>query len=186
MYFCGQTFYGDNKSSRSALVDITNINSITLDNGIYDDLFITKNYNMVITNSNKEWSFDTIFHAMFKDNLLAGNIEFALNTITSIRIKQREKGKSGVRRAPTAEIICSPTAGYNAGERQTAAAGKSGISSDKHDAGSGKNSGGGRGGAAFRCQRTNRACAFFIGRRSQETWQLLVRTHALAAPTFGF
>ena len=93
MYFCGQTFYGDNKSSRSALVDITNLNSITLDNGIYDDLFITKNYNMVITNSNKEWNFDTIFHAMFKDNLLAGNIEFALNTITSIRIKQREKGK---------------------------------------------------------------------------------------------
>ena len=93
MYFCGQTFYGDNKSSRSALVDITNLNSITLDDGIYDDLFITKNYNMVITNSNKEWNFDTIFHAMFKDNLLAGNIEFALNTITSIRIKQREKGK---------------------------------------------------------------------------------------------
>ena len=93
MYFCGQTFYGDNKSSRSALVDITNLNSITLDDGIYDDLFITKNYNMVITNSNKEWDFDTIFHAMFKDNLLAGNIEFALNTITSIRIKQREKGK---------------------------------------------------------------------------------------------
>lgn len=93
MYFCGQTFYKDNKSSQSALVDIKNLNSITLDNGIYDDLFITKNYNMVITNSNKEWSFDTVLHAMFNNNLLAGNIEFALNTITSIRIKQREKGK---------------------------------------------------------------------------------------------
>ena len=93
MYFCGQTFYKDNKSSQSALIDITNLNSITLGNGIYDDLFITKNYNMVITNSNKEWDFDTVLHAMFKDNLLAGNIEFALNTITSIRIKQREKGK---------------------------------------------------------------------------------------------
>lgn len=93
MYFCGQTFYRDNKSTKSALVDIKNLNSITLDNGIYDDLFITKNYNMVITNSNKEWSFDTVLHAMFNNNLLAGNIEFALNTITSIRIKQREKGK---------------------------------------------------------------------------------------------
>ena len=93
MYFCGQTFYRDNKSSQSALVNITNLNSITLDNGIYDDLFVTKNYNMVITNSNKEWNFDTVLHAMFKDSLLAGNIEFALNTITSIRIKQREKGK---------------------------------------------------------------------------------------------
>ena len=93
MYFCGQTFYGDNKSSRSALVNVTNLNLITLDNGIYDDLFITKNYNIEVTNSNKEWSFDTVLHAMFNDNLLAGNIEFALNTITSIRIKQREKGK---------------------------------------------------------------------------------------------
>lgn len=93
MYFCGQTFYRDNKSSQSALVDITNLNSITLDNAIYDDLFVTKNYNAEITQSNKCWSFDTIMYAMFKDNLLAGNIEFALNTITSIRIKQREKGK---------------------------------------------------------------------------------------------
>ena len=93
MYFCGQTFYRDNKSSQSALVDITNLNSITLDNAIYDDLFVTKNYNAEITQSNKGWSFDTIMYAMFKGNLLAGNIEFALNTITSIRIKQREKGK---------------------------------------------------------------------------------------------
>ena len=93
MYFCGQTFYKDNKSSQSALIDKTKINSITLDNGIYDDLFITKNYNMVITNSNKEWDFDTVLHAMFNNNLLAGNIEFALNTISSIRIKQKEKGK---------------------------------------------------------------------------------------------
>ena len=93
MYFCGQTFYRDNKSSQSALVNITNLNSITLDNGVYDDLFITKNYNTEITNSNKEWNFDTVLHAMFNGNLLAGNVEFALNTITSIRIKQREKGK---------------------------------------------------------------------------------------------
>ena len=46
MYFCGQTFYGDNKSSQSALVNIINLNSITLDNGIYDDLSVTKNYNI--------------------------------------------------------------------------------------------------------------------------------------------
>ena len=26
MYFCGQTFYKDNKSSRSALIDIRNLN----------------------------------------------------------------------------------------------------------------------------------------------------------------
>lgn len=93
MYFCGQTFYRDNKSSQSALVNITNLNSITLDNGVYDDLFITRNYNIEITNSEKEWDFDTVLHAMFNDNLLAGNIEFTLSTITSIRIKQREKGK---------------------------------------------------------------------------------------------
>lgn len=93
MYFLGQTFYKDNKSNKSALVDITNINSITLNNGIYDDLFVTKNYNVELNESNKEWTFDTILYAMFKNNLLAGNIDFMLETVTSIRIKQREKGK---------------------------------------------------------------------------------------------
>lgn len=93
MYFCGQTFYRDDKCFNSSMVDITKINSIILDSGIYDDLFVTKNYNKEITNSNKEWDFDTILHAMFNNNLLAGNIEFALNTVSSIRIKQREKGK---------------------------------------------------------------------------------------------
>lgn len=93
MYFCGQTFYRDDKCFNSSMVDITKINSIILDSGIYDDLFVTKNYNKEIINSNKEWDFDTILHAMFNNNLLAGNIEFALNTVSSIRIKQREKGK---------------------------------------------------------------------------------------------
>lgn len=93
MYFCGQTFFRDNKSSQSSLVNVTKINSITLDNGIYDSLFVTKNYNIEINKNNKKWTFDTVLYAMFKDNLLAGNIEFALNTITAIRIKQREKGK---------------------------------------------------------------------------------------------
>ena len=93
MYFCGQTFYRDDKCFNSSMVDITKINSIILDSGIYDDLFVTKNYNKEITNSSKEWDFDTILHAMFNNNLLAGNIEFALNTVSSIRIKQREKGK---------------------------------------------------------------------------------------------
>lgn len=93
MYFMGQTFYKDAKSSRSSIINITNLNSITLDNGIYDDLFVTKNYNIELNESNKEWSFDTILYAMFNGNLLAGNIAFALETITSIRIKQREKGK---------------------------------------------------------------------------------------------
>ena len=93
MYFLGQTFYKNNKSSQSPIVQITNLNSITLDNGVYDDLFATKNYNVQISNSDKKWTFDTIIHAEFNNNLLGGNIEFALDTVTSIRIKQREKGK---------------------------------------------------------------------------------------------
>lgn len=93
MYFCGQTFYKDNKSSRSSIVDIKDINSITLDNGIYDDLFVTRDYKTEITSENKKWTFDTVLYAKFKYDLLAGNIEFALDTITAIRIKQREKGK---------------------------------------------------------------------------------------------
>lgn len=89
MYFCGMTFYKDNKSSCSSTIDINNINSITLSNGIYDDLFITRNTNSL----NKAWDFDTVLYALFNNDLLAGNISFAIETITSIRIKKREKGK---------------------------------------------------------------------------------------------
>lgn len=88
MYFCGTTFYKDNKSTRSTIVDIRNINSITLNNGLYDDLFVSKDINA----TEKKWTFETIMYAMFNNDLLAGNINFALETITSIRIKKREKG----------------------------------------------------------------------------------------------
>lgn len=89
MLFLGQTFFKGTDCGNGAEIDLSNMKEITLDNGKYNDLFISKN----ILKDTLEWDYDTILYAMFKDNLLAGNIEFAIDTITSIRIKQRIKNE---------------------------------------------------------------------------------------------
>ena len=72
---------------------IDNINSITLQNSIVDNLFATKNTEVDITKSlDKTWDFNTILNAGFNNNLLAGNINFRSSQCSSLRIKHREKG----------------------------------------------------------------------------------------------
>ena len=88
MIFLGSSFYGDD-TTKNNIVNINGIKSIKLDNGIYDDLFITRDIN----STTNEWNYNTILYALFQNDLLAGNVGYALNTITSIRIKMREKGK---------------------------------------------------------------------------------------------
>ena len=88
MVFLNSAFFGDN-NTRNNIVNMNGISSIKLDNGIYDNLYVTKD----ISNTIKlEWDYNTILYALFQNNLLAGNIGYSLNTITSIRIKMREKG----------------------------------------------------------------------------------------------
>jgi hypothetical protein len=92
MIFLGSAFFSGNQCGDISAVNSSKINSLTLQNGIYDDLYVSKDAPLNLDNIKLEWDFDTVFYAMFKNDLLAGNIGFAIDTITSIRIKKREKG----------------------------------------------------------------------------------------------
>ena len=92
MIFLGRAFFNGSQCGDISAVNASKINSVTLQNGVYDDLFVSKAVPIDLDNLKLEWNFDTVFYAMFQNDLLAGNIGFAIDTITSIRIKQREKG----------------------------------------------------------------------------------------------
>lgn len=92
MIFMGGSFFNDNTCSKNNIVNVNGISYIKMSNGIYDDLFITKDIKTDINKIELKWDYNTILYALFENDLLAGNIGYSLNTITSIRIKMREKG----------------------------------------------------------------------------------------------
>jgi len=93
MVICGHGFCGDRHSFDFTPTSVKNIQVLTLKNGIYDELYITRDisysYTTVIPDT---WDFDTIMHAHFNGNLHAGNVDYSINEVSHIRIKRREVG----------------------------------------------------------------------------------------------
>lgn len=93
MIICGSTFLGADYSFSPTPTGVDNINSVTLQNGQFDTLAITqntdaeKNYTL-----NTTWDNYTIMISLYDENLSAGNIDYALGSISDIVIKRREKG----------------------------------------------------------------------------------------------
>lgn len=93
MIFCGRSFCGARDTLDYTSTSIPNIKVVKLQNGIFDDLYITKNVNMKYTNQiQSEWDFDTILYAKFENNLLAGNVNFAIEQVDSVVIKRQVVG----------------------------------------------------------------------------------------------
>lgn len=65
---------------------ISQINKVEIINGCYDYLFGSNNYK---TNE-AIWDFDTAFYAHFNNNLIAGNIDYLVDSVSSIKIKRRQ------------------------------------------------------------------------------------------------
>lgn len=94
MMFFGSFLSADVMSVAGTPTDINNINKIELSNGIYDELFATKDVEGELTETiQQEWDFDTILHAMFDGNAMAGNINWAIDSISNIAIKRRKIGE---------------------------------------------------------------------------------------------
>ena len=92
MIFLGRTFFNGGNCGDISAVDTEGVDLVAIQNGIYDDLLISKDMYTDLDKLKLEWDFDTILYALFQNDLLAGNIGFSIDTITSIRIKQRVKG----------------------------------------------------------------------------------------------
>lgn len=93
MFLCGSNFVGGNLACAITPTGIKNINYIELSNGIYDDLFVTKdvefNINNIILN---EWDFNTILYAKFNNSTNAGNVDWNLQTVSHVILKSRKVG----------------------------------------------------------------------------------------------
>lgn len=93
MIFCGGTFCGALKTLDYTPSDVKNIQSVELQNGIYDRLHIDTNTSKdYTTDIPEDWEYSTIFDAHFDGNLSAGNVNFILNEVNSLLIKREEDG----------------------------------------------------------------------------------------------
>lgn len=90
MIFLASFLCGDIMSVPCTPTNIENIDYVKIENGIYDDLFVTKNteaaYELIPP---QNWDFNTILYAKFDGNTLAGNIDWVIESVSNVLIKRR-------------------------------------------------------------------------------------------------
>lgn len=93
MIFLGYDFLRDKYCWQPTPTDFTNINNIRIKNGIYDHMNITKDVDFDYTTELPgKWNLQTQFDADFNGTITAGNIDYILAQINSIKVKRRVKG----------------------------------------------------------------------------------------------
>lgn len=93
MFICGSNFVGGALACAITPTNIENINYVELKNGVYDDLYITKDTEFELTNQvPKEWDFNTVLWARFSGNVNAGNVDWNLETTSHLILKSRNEG----------------------------------------------------------------------------------------------
>lgn len=91
--FLGQTFAGGLHSLDSTPIATKGATEIRITNSVVDELYVTSKEKEYSTTIPTDWNFDTILHAKLNDNLLAGNIDFAVSEVDKLRLKRRVKGE---------------------------------------------------------------------------------------------
>lgn len=93
MIFLGYNFLRDAYSAQPTPTNLTNITQVEISNGIYDHVNISKDTSFdYITDIPTEWDLQTQLNADFDNSINAGNIDYVVSEISSIRVKRREKG----------------------------------------------------------------------------------------------
>lgn len=93
MIFLGYDFLRDKYCWQPTPTDFTNINNIRIENGMYDHMNITKDVDFDYTTELPgKWNLQTQFDADFNGTITAGNVDYILAQISSIKVKRRVKG----------------------------------------------------------------------------------------------
>lgn len=93
LQFLNYNFFADGDALNTAPSSVDNITNVKLTNSIFDHFNITKNTSTVVSTSiPTEWDYDTIMNASFNNNIDAGNVNYLINQISSIKIKRRKQG----------------------------------------------------------------------------------------------
>ena len=92
--FIGLDFFSDGDALANAPGQVDGITTIRLTNAIYGHFNVTRNTEIPETTTPpSEWDFDTIIDATFDGNLNAGNVDFVVEQLTSVKIKRRKRGE---------------------------------------------------------------------------------------------
>lgn len=93
MFFLGITFCGGENTLNCTPTNVADVDKVVIKNGVYDDLYMSMNTDREYTSEIPTlWDSNTLMHARFQGNLTGGNVGFALNQVSSLRVKRRELG----------------------------------------------------------------------------------------------
>ena len=78
-------------------INATPVNSdtteyIQIENAIYDELYVDSDVTAEYDTTIPEWGYTTILDAKFRNNILAGNVDFTLSSISNLLVKKRKQG----------------------------------------------------------------------------------------------
>lgn len=91
--FFGYNFYSDGNTLDPYPTAINNIQTIKIENAIYDGFYMTKDVvSEYSTDVPTDWDLYTIMLAQFENSLTAGNLDALIDQLNSIRIKRRKLG----------------------------------------------------------------------------------------------
>lgn len=105
MFICGSNFVGGALACAITPTAIEKIDYIELKNGIYDDLYVTKDTGYEIADPiPEEWDFNTVLWAKFNNNTNAGNVDWNLETVSHLILKVREQNSFAWKTILTKEV----------------------------------------------------------------------------------
>lgn len=73
-------------------VNSSTTENIEITNAIFDELYVDGDTTQEYSTEIPQWGFSTILDAKFKNNILAGNVDFTLSSIGGMFIKKRKVG----------------------------------------------------------------------------------------------
>lgn len=92
--FIGYSAFAGPDCLNYAPAQVDNITTTRITNAIFDHVNITKETDLEFTTTKPDnWTFDTILDATLNGNLNAGNVDFEISQIDSLKIKRRIKGE---------------------------------------------------------------------------------------------
>lgn len=92
MAFLGLTFAAYTTTALGTMLVADDLSSIEITGGICDELYVGDDTSMTHVSPIIEWDYDTLLHPLFNGNLLAGNVDFSIGSVSGIIIKKREIG----------------------------------------------------------------------------------------------
>lgn len=90
--FCNYSFCNGKDILNPYPMDNISLNGTKIQNGIFDDVLITKDINSNYSTNIEDWDFNTIIKCDFENGTNAGNVDIVLSQLTSLRIKRRKLG----------------------------------------------------------------------------------------------